>query len=111
MQVNEYQDKAMYFRSPELSKEDGLINSTMGMCGEAGEAIDHVKKVRFHGHELDKEYLCKELGDIAWYLAEAAWALDLTLEEVFSRNISKLSARYPEGFSKERSIHRKPEDH
>ena len=110
MEANDYQEKAMYFRSPELSKEEGLINSTMGLCGEAGEAIDHVKKVRFHGHKLDKEYLCKELGDIAWYLAEAAWALDLSLEEIFQKNIEKLSARYPEGFSKQRYIHRNSED-
>lgn len=106
MTGTEYQEQAMFFCSPELTKEDALINSTMGLCGEAGEAIDHVKKVRFHGHPLDRDYLCKELGDIAWYLAEAAWALDLSLDEIFTQNIQKLSARYPEGFSKERSIHR-----
>lgn len=110
MLANDYQEKAMFFRNPELSREDGLINSTMGLCGEAGEAIDHVKKVRFHGHKLDKDYLCKELGDIAWYLAEAAWALDISLEEIFRRNIEKLIARYPEGFSTDRSIHRGPDD-
>lgn len=100
----------MFFRNPQMPKEDTLINSVMGLCGEAGEAIDHIKKVRFHGHELNRDYMCKELGDIAWYLAECAWALELSLEEIFQRNIEKLSARYPEGFSKDRSIHRKPED-
>ncbi len=96
----------MFFRNPEMTKENSLVNSVMGLCGEAGEAIDHVKKVRFHGHTLNRDYLAKELGDIAWYLAEAAWALDLSLDEIFEMNIQKLSSRYPEGFSIERSIHR-----
>lgn len=106
MTGTEYQEKAMFFRNPEMTKENSLVNSVMGLCGEAGEAIDHVKKVRFHGHTLNRDYLAKELGDIAWYLAEAAWALDLSLDEIFEMNIQKLSSRYPEGFSIERSIHR-----
>ncbi|MBQ7865225.1 MAG: nucleotide pyrophosphohydrolase, partial [Clostridia bacterium] len=61
------------------------------------------------GHELDREHLIKELGDVAWYLAETAFALDVSLEEVCQRNIDKLKARYPEGFSTERSIHRTAE--
>ena len=64
------------------------------------------KKHLFHGHELDRDALIKELGDIAWYLAEGAEALGISLEEVFERNIEKLKKRYPEGFSEERSINR-----
>lgn len=106
MQINEYQESAMFFRSPELSEEEALVNAAMGLCGESGEFIDHVKKVRFHGHPLDREYLCKELGDVAWYLAEAAWALGLSMEEVFAGNLGKLQKRYPDGFSAERSVNR-----
>ena len=50
------------------------------------------------GHELDKEHLAKELGDVAWYLAEAATALDISLEDIFKANIDKLKMRYPDGF-------------
>ena len=106
MNVNEYQKLALTTMNPEISKHDMLVNSMMGLCGESGEAIDLVKKHLFHGHELDREQLVKELGDIAWYLAEAAHALDMDLETVLRMNIDKLKARYPEGFSKERSIHR-----
>ena len=70
------------------------------------EAIDIVKKHLAQGHELDKEKLIKELGDIAWYLAETAYALDVSLEEVLSLNIEKLKKRYPEGFDSEKSINR-----
>ena len=106
MTVNEYQKLAMSTLNPALNRKDVLINGVMGLCGESGEAIDIVKKWLAQGHELDREKLAKELGDIAWYLAEAAWALDLSLDEIFETNIQKLSNRYPEGFSIERSIHR-----
>ena len=109
MQINEYQTLAMTTLNPELAKREVLINSVMGLCGESGEAIDIVKKWLAQGHDLDKTKLAKELGDIAWYLAETATALDVSLEEVMARNIEKLKKRYPEGFSADRSIRREQE--
>ena len=106
MTANEYQKLAMTTLNPDLSKKDVLINGVMGLCGESGEAIDIVKKHLAQGHELDKERLINELGDIAWYLAETATALDVSLDDVLSRNIEKLRSRYPEGFSVEISINR-----
>ena len=106
MTGNEYQKLAMTTLNPDLSKKDMLINAVMGLCGESGEAIDIVKKYLHQGHELDKETLQKELGDIAWYLAEAAYALDVPLDEILEGNIAKLKQRYPQGFDTEKSIHR-----
>ena len=106
MNVNEYQVLAMATLNPELNKKDVLINSVMGLCGESGEAIDIVKKWLAQGHDLDKDRLIKELGDIAWYLAEAATALDLPLEQILQANIDKLKKRYPEGFEVKRSMER-----
>lgn len=106
MTINEYQKLAMTTLNPELSRKDVLINGVMGLCGESGEAIDIVKKWLAQGHELDREKLAKELGDIAWYLAETATALELDLEDIFAANIEKLKRRYPEGFDSDRSIHR-----
>ena len=106
MTANEYQKLAMTTLNPGLSKKDVLINGVMGLCGEAGEAIDIVKKWLAQGHALDKEALAKELGDIAWYLAETAYALDIPLEEIFRGNIEKLQKRYPEGFDTQRSVNR-----
>ena len=106
LEINEYQLLAMRTLNKELDKKDILTNSVMGLCGESGEACDIVKKHLFHGHELDRDALIKELGDIAWYLAEGAEALGISLEEVFERNIEKLKKRYPDGFSSEKSINR-----
>ena len=106
MTINEYQKLAMATLNPELDKKNVLINGVMGLCGESGEAIDIVKKWLAQGHELDRDKLAKELGDICWYLAETATALDLSLEEIMEGNIKKLRQRYPDGFDAERSIHR-----
>ena len=109
MTIQEYQKLAMTTLNPELSNKDILINGVMGLCGESGEAIDIVKKHLAQGHELDREALVKELGDIAWYLAETAYALGVPLEDVLQKNIDKLKKRYPEGFSQERSVCREEE--
>ena len=106
MTGNEYQKLAMTTLNPELTQKDILVNGVMGLCGESGETIDIVKKHLHQGHPLDREKLIKELGDIAWYLAETAYALDVSLDEVLERNIAKLKARYPDGFDTEKSIHR-----
>lgn len=110
MQVNEYQKAAMETLNPVLDKKEVLINSVMGLCGESGEAIDIVKKWLMQGHELDKANLVKELGDVAWYLAEAATALDVPLEAVFQRNLDKLHRRFPNGFDTGASVNRKQGD-
>ena len=112
MQFNEYQENAMKFAS-ELSKatNDNLIlQGVMGMNGEAGEAIELVKKHIFHGHELDKEHLAKELGDVLWYVATCAKAIGYSLDDIAQMNIDKLTARYGESFSTEKSLHRKEGD-
>ena len=106
MTINEYQKLALTTLNPALSEKDVLINGVMGLCGEAGEAIDLVKKHLAQGHELDRKKLAKELGDVAWYLAETAHAIGYDLETILQMNIDKLKARYPEGFSAERSIGR-----
>ena len=106
MTGNEYQRLAMTTLNPALTKKDILINGVMGLCGESGEAIDIVKKHLHQGHELDRENLIKELGDIAWYLAETAYALDIPLETILRNNLEKLKNRYPEGFDTNRSMNR-----
>ena len=106
LSANEYQRLALTTMNPALTTQEVLINGVMGLCGEAGEAIDIVKKHLAHGHELDRDHLIKELGDVAWYLAETAYALDISLEDVLLQNLEKLKKRYPEGFDTERSKQR-----
>lgn len=106
MEINEYQKLAMRTLNPELSDKDILINGVMGLCGESGEVIDIVKKHLAQGHELNKEAIFDELGDVAWYMAEIASVLGYDLEAVLKNNIDKLRKRYPEGFDTEKSVNR-----
>lgn len=106
MEINEYQKLAMRTLNPEIEKKELILNASMGLCGESGEVIDLVKKHLFQGHDLDEEVLIKELGDVAWYLAEAATALNVNLSEILEKNIKKLENRFPDGFNSNRSINR-----
>ena len=87
-----------------------LLEGLMGLNGEAGEAIDIMKKVLFQGHKFDRRHVALELGDICWYLALAADAIGYDLEEIMQMNIDKLSTRYPNGFAVERSVNREEGD-
>ena len=87
-----------------------LENGLMGLNGEAGEAIDILKKHLFQGHPLEREHLAKELGDVAWYLAVTAFAIGYDLETVLQMNVNKLRKRYPKGFDADRSLHREEGD-
>lgn len=69
MKMNEYQALARRTSStdgPEKASYDKLINGVMGLCGEAGEYIDVVKKMMFQQHELNADKLIEELGDVLW---------------------------------------------
>ena len=70
---------------------------------------DHYKKYMHQGHDLDYDHMAEEAGDVMWYLAEIADALDVTMEDIARRNIEKLLKRYPDGFDPERSMHREGE--
>ena len=111
MTINEYQTAALRTaQTDKLAANELLLNSALGLCGESGEVADLVKKHRFQGHDLDIEHIAKELGDVAWYLAVGAYAIGLDLESIFRMNIEKLEARYPNGFSADRSLHRAEND-
>ena len=58
----------------------------------------------------DPSDLDKELGEVAWYLAEAATALDVPPEAVFQGNLDKLRQRFPNGFDTGASVNRKEND-
>lgn len=86
--------------------ENELLNYGLGISEEAGEVSGLIKKSFFHGHDINRNEIMKELGDVLWYLSQIARLAGLTLEEVATANIEKLQKRYPNGFSESDSIHR-----
>lgn len=106
MTPNEYQKLAMrtcnLLHSP---LDDMACHAVFGLTSEAGEVAGLFQK-RYQGHELDEEHLMKEIGDCLWMIAELCTAYGFSLEDVMQLNIDKLRARYPDGFSEEKSLHR-----
>lgn len=82
----------------------------MGLAGETGEIVDYLKKVGFQGHELDKEKLKTEMGDLMWYFAMLSDFFGLKFEDILQSNINKLRKRYPGGFDAQKSKNRGEND-
>ena len=87
-------------------KEVMVAWNALGLAGEAGEVADLIKKAIFHQQGVEVEKLKKELGDVLWYVAALCTHLEISLSDVMSLNLEKLSARYPEGYSAKRSTNR-----
>jgi len=105
--LTQYQEYAQRTAGAGGNGERRLIIAALGLAGEAGEFANLVKKRTAHGHtDITPEILADELGDILWYVAEAASSVGLDLGDIAQANVEKLRKRYPEGFSQERSIHR-----
>ena len=88
-----------------------VLYAAIGMCGEAGEVSELVKKYAYHGHTIDTEHLARELGDVLWYVTYMAHLFGYSLGEIMEMNQDKLAKRYPDGkFDEERSRNRKEDD-
>ena len=96
---NDYQKLAARTRKNFEVKKDMQTDIGLGLCGEAGEVADIIKKHLAGAKEIDTAHLKEELGDVLWYLAEACDCFGFTLEDVARANIEKLSKRHLNGFS------------
>jgi len=65
---------------------------TLGLCGEAGEFAEKVKKL-IRDDTWDADLAAKELGDVLWYLALLSNQLGYSLESVARANNEKLLGR------------------
>lgn len=104
--MDTYQVHATRTQNKTLSYDTQLATLGLGIAGEAGEVADLIKKHLGHGHDLDREKLKAELGDVLWYVACLADRFGIPLSEVAGGNVEKLERRYPNGFDSARSIHR-----
>jgi NTP pyrophosphatase (non-canonical NTP hydrolase) len=80
---------------------DNLAYPTLGLCGEAGEVAEKVKKaMRDDAGVLTperREALAAELGDVLWYVAQVATEAGLDLDELAAANLTKLASRAERG--------------
>lgn len=109
MTGNEYQKLAARTINPDLNRIEQEMHALHGMAGEVGE-IHSLYQKKYQGHPLDQNHLRKECSDLLWFIAEMCTAWGWHLDDVMQENIDKLIARYPEGFTAERSLHREEGD-
>lgn len=87
-------------KAADLSDFDtNFLYAALGLATESAELLEKVKKIIFHGHAWNRQEILSEVGDVQWYVAELCTVLDEDLEHVQARNINKLRARYPDGYS------------
>tara|TARA_A100001035_G_C27639617_1_gene433922 strand:+ start:266 stop:667 length:402 start_codon:yes stop_codon:yes gene_type:complete len=96
--------EAFVYRIQELEGQgfpsERLLTASVGMCAEAGEFTEVVKKIVFQGKPVNEDnlfHLKRELGDIMWYVMQACMGLDTDLNEIIEMNVEKLASRYPDG--------------
>lgn len=109
MTMDGYRMLAARTINKKLDAAEVEMHALHGMVGEVGE-IHSIYQKAYQGHEFSDEHLKKEIGDLMWMIAELCTARAYSLSEICQMNIDKLKARYPEGFDKERSLHRKTGD-
>ena len=95
MTLDEYQDNCI--TTAIYPPEVGIIYTSLGLCSEAGEVADKIKKsIRDKEGDLDQadlDGIAKELGDVLWYVATMANELDMSLGEIAEKNLDKLRSR------------------
>ena len=104
-------DRLVVFQDGDMiwSEPQRLLTGSIGICSEGGELLDLVKKLLFQGKEPTPELREKiklELGDVMWYVQQVLIWGGWSLNEVLAENTKKLSGRYPEGFSVDKSENR-----
>lgn len=78
-----------------------LLHMGVGICGEAGELIDAIKKAVIYNKELDVRNVIEELGDIEFYMEGLRQGLGISREVTIEANLAKLSIRYAKGYTDE----------
>jgi NTP pyrophosphatase (non-canonical NTP hydrolase) len=98
MTFDDFQTAALRTSAAPYPERERPMVQTLGLCGEAGEVAELVKKASWHGKPVDLEKLANELGDVLWYVADLASHYGLSLHQIAAGNVEKLRQRYPDGF-------------
>lgn len=77
--------------------DHNLYYPALGLCGEAGEVAEIIKKVYRDSNgaptTAQLQNLRKELGDVLWYLSNLTSEIGFELDSIAEENIKKLSDR------------------
>lgn len=100
MKFNDYQKVIEQFAVyPEAGtgRIEALSYCGLGLGGEAGEVLEHLKKIQRDNNgvisEERREAVFKELGDVVWYLSRLCSEFGFEFSNVAEANIAKLMDR------------------
>lgn len=98
MKMQTYQDWAQIGASYPAFNGLRIGYSSLALANEAGEVAGAVKKCFRDDTGVitseRREKIKEELGDVLWYLSNAAMDLGFTLDEIAEGNITKLAERH-----------------
>ena len=94
MKMDDYQRQAVSFAVYPATHK--VLYPTLGLCGEAGEVAEKVKK-QVRDNKFSRHETAQELGDVLWYLTNLANDLGYSLAEIAYNNIDKLESRKERG--------------
>lgn len=95
-----------FTQNKQVSIEEEIKDYALGLAGETGEVCDLIKKMVYHGKDVNPVEIILELGDVLYYLCALCNVLGIDFHEIYLNNNAKLMARYPNGFSQKASNER-----
>lgn len=87
-------DKFVELLFKQEDEKSMALHAALGVCGEAGELGDAIKKQYVYGKAEDRHNLIEELGDLRFYMQAVMNHYGITEQEVLQYNAVKLSKRY-----------------
>lgn len=102
----DYSEFVAALAKPMGSPKNDLMHMAIGICGEAGELADAIKKHWAYGKELDSTNVIEELGDLLFYIQGMANLIGVNIEVIRQLNVNKLAKRYPTGYTDAAAIAR-----
>ena len=100
MYFGQYQSQALKTAIfPDKDPTLAIAYLSLGLCGEAGEVANKIKKCIRDNNSYDG--IADELGDVLWYIAVLAHYLEadtaMDLNDIAAKNLYKLSERAKRG--------------
>lgn len=88
-----------------------ILHMAVGICGEAGELIDAIKKRSIYNKAIDLDNVIEELGDLEFYMEGLRQCLNISREETLNANIAKLGERYKNFKYSDKAAHERVDKH
>lgn len=88
-----YDQFVLALLKPQTRKEM-IFHAALGVCGEAGELADAIKREHVYGKPEDRKNIVEELGDLRWYIQAVMNLYGISEQEILQENAFKLAERY-----------------